>query len=354
MELVRTHDAVDLVPPAIRVEPDYGRPEAGDLQHHLGSVAEQELVVLSRLVVVPDVVEDGRIHMPLVVGEVAIPAPGAWVEVYSLGFFFAIRAALPGVQGSLVAGFFGRRPRFIEAPVAVHHELARDLGQPEVQERVDVELIPEYVPTVGLAVETAGWNASVQIRRVRGADLQYVGDVQANQELDPAILGDAHIADGPELVPGPGVMAEGLGEWFVATDGLYGVGQRLLYGVVARVVEGDHLLDAHRAILFDIKGQCLLDVVVRLVEVTTYTHHLVLPVNPGARRLGDVYVRLTSPRPQGDDVGSYRAGQVRFQVPTFELPVARDAPIHNPVVQRGDHRHRAGPVLRSDRPLDRP
>src|SRR3712207_8606712 len=44
---------------------------------------------------------------------------------------------------------------------------------------------------------------------------------------------------------------------------------------------------AHRALLFDIKGQCLLNVVVRLVEFTTYTHHLVLPVNTGARRLGD-------------------------------------------------------------------
>jgi hypothetical protein len=102
-------------------------------------------------------------------------------------------------------------------------------------------------------------------------------------------------------------MVENLSQRFVAADGLYGVGQRLAYGVVARGVERDHLLDTHRALLFDIEGQCLVDVVVRLVEVVVYTHHLVLSVYPGARRLGDVYVGLASPHSEGDDVGTYRA-----------------------------------------------
>src|SRR5215211_1971721 len=341
MELIRTHDAMDLVPPAIRVELGDGRPEAGDLQHHLGTVAEQEFVVLGRLVVPPDVVEDGRIDVPLVVAEVAIPASRAWVEVDDLGLLLAVATALPGVHRPPVTGVFRCRAGLVESPVAIHHELARYLGQPEVEERVDVEFVPENMAAVGFAVKTAGRHPSVQVSRVRRADLQDVGDVQANQELDPAVLGDAHVAYGPKLVPGPGVMVEGLGERFVAAGGLYGIGQRLTYGVVARAVDGDHLFDAHRAILFDIKGQCLLDVVVCLVEVTTYTHYLVLPVNPGARCLGDIHVRLASPRPEGDDVGTYRAGEVRFQVPTFELPVARDAPIHNPAVQRGNHQHLA-------------
>src|SRR4029453_3505468 len=106
------------------------------------------------------------------------------------------------------------------------------------------------------AVRPAGRPPSAQVSRVRRADLQDVGDVQANQELDPAVLGYAHIAYGPKLVPGPGVMVEGFGERFVAAGGLYGIGQRLTYGVVARAVDGDHLFDAHRAILFDIKSQC--------------------------------------------------------------------------------------------------
>src|SRR5919202_1142179 len=131
---------------------------------------------------------------------------------------------------------------------------------------------------VGFAVKPAGRYSSVQVSRVRRADLQEVGD------------GYAHVAYGPKLVPGPGVMVEGFGERFVAADCLYGIDQWLIYGVVTRAVDGDHLLDAHGAILFDIEGQCLLDVVVRLVEVTTYAHHLVLPVNPGASCLGDVYV----------------------------------------------------------------
>src|SRR5918995_1163699 len=230
MELVWTHDAMDLVPPAIRVELGDGRPEAGDLQHHLGTVTEQEFVVLGRLVVPPDVVEDGRIDVPLVVAEVAIPASRARVEVDDLGLLLAVATALPGVHRPPVTGVFRRRAGLVESPVAIHHELARYLGQPEVEERVDVEFVPENM------------------------------------------------------------AAEGFGERFVAADGLYGIGQRLIYGVVARAVDGDHLLDPHRTIFLDIKGQCLLDVVVYLVEVTTYTHHLVLPVNPGTRCFGDIYV----------------------------------------------------------------
>src|SRR5918998_1918716 len=290
MELVWTHDAMDFVPPAIRVELGDGRPEAGDFQHHLGTVAEQEFVVLGRLVISPDVVEDGRIDVPLVVAEVPIPASRAWVEVNDLGLLLAVATALPGVHRTPVASVFRRRASLLKSPVAIHQELARYLGQPEVEERVDVEFVPENMAAVGFAVKAAGRHSSVQISRVRRADLQYVGDVQANQELDPAVLGYAHVAYRPKLVPGPGVMVEGFGERFVAADSLCGIDQRLIYGVVARAIDGDHLLDPHRAIHFDIKGQCLLDVVVCLVEVTTYTQHLVLPVNSGARCLGDVYM----------------------------------------------------------------
>src|SRR5918999_4333428 len=290
MELVWTHDAMDLVPPAIRVELGDGRPEAGDLQHHLGTVAEQEFVVLRRLVVAPDVVEDGSVNVPLVVAEVPIPASRAWVEVDDLGLLLAVATALPGIHRTPITDHFRRRAGLVEAPVAIHQELASYLGQPEVEERVNVEFVPEDMAAVGFAVKAAGRHPSVQVSRVRRADLQYVGDVQANQKLDPAVLGYAHVAYGPKLVPGPGVMVKGFGERFVAADSLCGIDQRLIYGVVARAVDGGHLLDAHRAILFDIKGQCLLDVVVRPVDVTTYTHYLVLSVNSGARCLGDVYV----------------------------------------------------------------
>src|SRR5215210_8287789 len=290
MERVRAHDAVDLVPLTVRVEAGDGRPEADDLQHHLDAVAEQELGIFGRLVVPPDVVEDGRVDVPLVVAEVPVPPPRPGVEVDDLGLFLAVATALPRVHGSPVAGFFSRRAGLVQPPVAIHKQLARDLGQPEVEERVDVEFVPEDVPAVSLAAQAAGWDPGVQVGRVRRADLKYVRNVQADQKLNPVVFGDRHVADRPQLAPGSGVTFEGLGERLVAACRLYGVGQRLVYGMVARGVDGDHLLDAHGAALFDIEGQCLLDVVVRLVDVTTNTHYLVLPVNPGARCFGDVYV----------------------------------------------------------------
>src|SRR5215213_6095340 len=317
MELVGSHDAVDLVPLTVGVEAGEAGPEAGDLQHHLGAVAEQELGVFGRLVVPPDVVEDGRVDVPLVVAEIPVPPPRPGVEVHDLGLFLAVATALPRVHGSPVAGFFSRRTGLVQPPVAIHEQLARDLGQPEVEERVDVEFVPEDVPAVSLAVEAAGWDPGVQVGRVWRADLKYVRNVQADQKLNPVVFGDAHVADRPQLAPGSGVTFEGLGE-------------RLVYGMVARGVQGDHLLDAHGSFLLDLKSQYLVDVILHLVDAAVHTDHLVLPIDPGSGGLGNIYVRLAGLHPERDDVGTHRAGQLRLQVPAFELPVAGDAPLRNP------------------------
>jgi hypothetical protein len=135
------------------------------------------------------------------------------------------------------------------------------------------------------------------------------------------------------------MMVEGLGERLAAIDSLYGVGQRLVYGMVTRGVEGNHLLDAHGYPLFGLEGQHLVDVVLHLVEAMVHAYHPILPVDPGACRLGYINVRLAGLRPERDDVGTYGAGQLRVQVAAFELPVAGDAPISNPAVQRREHRH---------------
>src|ERR687890_135480 len=338
MELVRPHDAVDLVPPAIRVEAGDAGPETGDLQHHLGTVAEQELEVVGCLMVPPDVVEDGCVNVPLVVAEVPVPVPRPGIEMHDLSLLLSVAAALPGVHGSPVAGFFGCCAGLIQPSVAIHEQLACDLGQPEVEERVDVELVPKDVPAVSLAVKAAGRNPGVEVGRVRRADLQDVGNVQADQKLNTLVPGDPHVAGGPQLVPRPCVMVEGLGERLAAVDGLYGGGQRLAY-----------CMDARSA-----KGQLLVDVVLHLVEAAVYVYHPMLSVDPGTRRLGYIHVRLTGLRPERDDVRTYGAGQFRVQVAAFELPVADDAPISNPAVQRREHRHLSRPVLRRDRPLDRP
>ena len=51
VELVRAHDAVDLVPVAVGVEVRDRGPEARDLEHHLGAVVAQEVEVVGGLVV---------------------------------------------------------------------------------------------------------------------------------------------------------------------------------------------------------------------------------------------------------------------------------------------------------------
>src|SRR5215218_4789973 len=152
------------------------------------------------------------------------------------------------------------------------------------------------MPAVSLAVEAAGWDPGVQVGRVRRADLKYVRNVQADQKLNPVVFGDAYVADGPQLAPGSGVTFEGLGERLVTVDRLYGVGQRLAYGMVARGVEGDHLLDAHGDPLFDLEGEHLVYIVLHLVEAAVHTDHLVLPIDPGAGGLGDTYARLAGLR----------------------------------------------------------
>ena len=138
MELVGAHDAVDIVAVPLFVVVGYRRPEAGDLQHHLGPVVEQELEVVGDLVVAPDVVEDGGVYVPLVVGEVRLPLAGVWVEVDDLCLFLPVGAALPGVHRPFVAGFFCGGAGFVQAPVTVHEKLAGNLRQPEVEERVYV------------------------------------------------------------------------------------------------------------------------------------------------------------------------------------------------------------------------
>ena len=75
------------------------RPEAGDLQQHLGALGVQELGVAAGLAVLPHVVRDRRADVVLEPGVVGQPAARARVEVQLLGLLAAVAAALPGVHG---------------------------------------------------------------------------------------------------------------------------------------------------------------------------------------------------------------------------------------------------------------
>src|SRR6266704_6816387 len=155
------YHAADLVALPRGVEVSDRCPEARDLEHHLRAVAVEELQVIGGLEVVPDVVEDGGVDVPLVMAEVRLPAARQRVEVDALGFLGALAAALPGEHRAPESCLPGRCPRLPDPAVAIHQQPARDLGQAEVEERERVDLVPEHVPSVGLAVEPAGGQPGV-------------------------------------------------------------------------------------------------------------------------------------------------------------------------------------------------
>ena len=95
VELVGAHHAVDLVALALGIEVRDRRPEARDLEHHLRAVVGQERLVIGGLEVVPDVVEDRGVDVPLVAAEVRFPAARERVEVDALGLLGALAPALP-------------------------------------------------------------------------------------------------------------------------------------------------------------------------------------------------------------------------------------------------------------------
>ena len=161
--LVRAHDAVDLVAlPLGRVMGDR-RPEPCDAEHELRALGLEEQRVLGGGDVLPDVVEDRRADVPLVVGQVDVPRPRHRVEVDLLGLLGAERCALPREHEAGAAGGPGGGARLGQAPVAVHEQAAGDPRQAVGEERQDEQFVPEHVAAVGLAVDPAGGDAGVEI-----------------------------------------------------------------------------------------------------------------------------------------------------------------------------------------------
>src|SRR5207247_9957665 len=125
----------------------------------------------------------------------------------------------------------------------------------------DGELVPEDVAAIGLPVEAARGNASIQVSRVGGAGLKNVGGVEAKQELDPVVVGHPDVAIVPQFVPRTLVTIEGLVEGAKTPDRLLGVGQGLVDRLIVRGVERDELLDTDRSSLLEVKAQRLMGVV---------------------------------------------------------------------------------------------
>src|SRR5512134_535511 len=123
-------------------------------------------------------------------------------------------------------------------------------------------------------------------------------------------------------------------EFSLIAGGVVGVDERLAYGVVTGGVERTHFLDADGLLLLDTKRQGLLDVTVHLVHPALSADHLVMAVDPRARRLSDVDVGLPSLHQERNIIGPRRSAVYSIQMMILELAVAGHAPIEYASLER--------------------
>src|SRR6516164_8516516 len=169
MELVRAHHAVNLIALPGWVVMRDRLPEAGNFQHHFRAVLGQESMVVRSLVVVPNVIEDRRVDVPLIVAEVGLPLAGERIEVGYLSLFSTFASALPWEHRAAIPRRAGGGPRLVQAAVSVHQKATSDFRQPNVEKRECVDFVPEDVTSVGLPVKPAGRQPSIEISGMNGA-----------------------------------------------------------------------------------------------------------------------------------------------------------------------------------------
>ena len=353
VELVGAHDAVDLPAIAVGIEVCDRRPETRDLEHHLGAVIAQEIDIMSGLVVVPDVVEDGGVDVTLVVREVRIPRPRERVDVDQLRLLLAVASALPRIHRPAVAGLLRAGARLADPPVAIHQQASRDLRQTEVQKRIHVELVPEDVTAVRLTVQSTGRDAGVVMRRQSRAHLQQMRDVQAKQELHPPLSGQPHVADLPQLIPSVHMAFERLGERRVAVNALASVGHRIVDRTITRRVHAHHLFDANSRVLLDLEIEAVLDVVLHLIDASSDVKLLSAPVHARAGRLRDLDPRLPCADLQRDHVIARRARAFGIKMAAPQLVIPRNSTIQHTSVQDRQHLDWTRPILGNDLPFER-
>ena len=80
-----------------------------------------------------------------------------------LALFPPMAVALPGIHGTFVASLLRGPPRFREAPIAIKQERPREFGQPQIQRRENAQLVPEDVAAVRLPVQSARWDAGLEV-----------------------------------------------------------------------------------------------------------------------------------------------------------------------------------------------
>jgi len=181
--LVRAQHAEDVVTLARRLVGGEAGEQASDLHDDLGAVIPEEGEVTGDLEVLPHVVRDRKVDVPLELRVIGQPAPGPGIQVEPLRLLPTVASALPREQRSSVALFACRPPRLGQSTVPVLQERAGEDREPVVEQREDEQLIPKHVSPVRLAVQTAGRNPHVEVDGVRGQGLEQMEHVQPQQEL---------------------------------------------------------------------------------------------------------------------------------------------------------------------------
>src|SRR5205814_7849778 len=119
MELVRADHAANFITSALRVEARDARPEASDLDQHLGAVLAHEVAIAGREIILPDVERDRGADMALPPRIVAHPAAGQQVELEARGYLPAGAGAAPWEHGAAAAAASRGTPRLIEPAIPI-------------------------------------------------------------------------------------------------------------------------------------------------------------------------------------------------------------------------------------------
>ncbi len=229
--------------------------------------------------------------MALQVGVVRDPAARLRVQVDDLALLAPAAPALPRIERAPEPLLPRDAPRLGQPPVTVHQQRPGDIGHAQLEEWEDVELVPEDMAPVGLAVQPARRDADVQFHRVGRDRLQQVKDVCPEGEL--CLLRDAlelDIAAIPDPFPGQPVGAEQPLVRAGPPDGLCSRVHRRADRRVARRVHGHDLLDPERLALLAIEAEGLFHVTSFMVGRPLDRDLLPRPEDPGARRLGHLDV----------------------------------------------------------------
>ena len=127
--------------------------EPGDLDEDLGAIVLQETLVAGGLVVLPDAVGHRQADVPLPMGVVGHPLSVAEIQELRRGFVAPVAAGLPGEHRAVKAVGPSQIPRGGQPAVAVQQKTAGEFRSAHRQQRIDVELVPEDVPAIALAVQ---------------------------------------------------------------------------------------------------------------------------------------------------------------------------------------------------------